>query len=59
MIYKDWRENIQKLEIPLSDPFKLEDLTNDVEISRLVVFLLAACWEYRILLQLTDYYIQL
>ena len=36
MIYKDWKENIQKLEIPLSEPFKLEDLTTDVEISRFV-----------------------
>lgn len=35
MMYKDWKDNILKLKIPLSDPYKLEDLlTNDVEISR-------------------------
>jgi len=35
MVYKDWKENIRKFDIPLSKPFKLEELlTNEVEISK-------------------------
>lgn len=37
MIYKEWLEDLTQKEIPLSLPFKLEDiLTSDVEISRWV-----------------------
>lgn len=35
MVYRDWKNNINKLEIPLSKTFRLEELlTNEVEISR-------------------------
>ncbi|XP_074916070.1 dynein axonemal heavy chain 10 [Chelonoidis abingdonii] len=35
MIYHEWQEDIQSREIPLSQPFRLENLlTDDVEISR-------------------------
>lgn len=35
MIYQEWLEDLTQKEIPLSLPFKLEDiLTSDVEISR-------------------------
>ena len=35
MIYRDWKNNIVKLDIPMSDPFRLEELlTNDVEVSK-------------------------
>lgn len=35
MVYRDWKNNINKLEIPLSKSFRLEELlTNEVEISR-------------------------
>jgi dynein heavy chain len=35
MVYGDWQEEVVNKEIPVSQPFKLEELlTNDVEISR-------------------------
>ncbi|XP_064619187.1 dynein axonemal heavy chain 10-like isoform X2 [Lineus longissimus] len=35
MVYGDWQQEVQDKEIPLSQPFKLEELlTNDVEVSR-------------------------
>lgn len=35
LVFKEWLKNLQAKEVPLSDPFKLEDLlTNDVEISK-------------------------
>ncbi|CAH8518373.1 unnamed protein product [Schistosoma turkestanicum] len=35
MIYEDWQMWLREKQIPLSDPFRLEDiLTNDVEVSR-------------------------
>ena len=43
LVFRDWQVDIRNRGVPLSDPFKLEDLlTNDVEISRcvLVFFLL-------------------
>ena len=37
MVNTEWQDDILEKEIPLSQPFKLENLlTNDVEISRLV-----------------------
>ena len=39
MVYKLWQENVIDRNIPLSQPFKLEDLlTNDVEISKWVYY---------------------
>lgn len=35
MVHKDWVEDLRRREIPISDPYKLEDLlTNDVEVSK-------------------------
>ena len=35
MVYHDWQEDISDREIPISDPFKIENLlTDDVEISK-------------------------
>ena len=35
MVFKDWVKDLRERGVPMSDPFKLEDLlTNDVEISR-------------------------
>ncbi|ESO91629.1 hypothetical protein LOTGIDRAFT_122204, partial [Lottia gigantea] len=35
LVYQEWKNDLKEREIPLSDPFKLEDLlTNDVEISK-------------------------
>ncbi|XP_059165934.1 dynein axonemal heavy chain 10-like isoform X2 [Physella acuta] len=35
LVYKDWVNDLKERQVPLSDPFKLEDLlTNDVEISK-------------------------
>lgn len=35
MVYTDWVEDLECREVPISDPFKLEELlTNDVEVSR-------------------------
>ncbi|KAL5017096.1 hypothetical protein ScPMuIL_006685 [Solemya velum] len=35
MVYKDWKEDLVGRGVPLSDPFRIEDLlTNDVEISK-------------------------
>ncbi|XP_041455872.1 dynein heavy chain 10, axonemal-like [Lytechinus variegatus] len=35
MVYNDWQEDIKEREIPISDPFKVENLlTDDVEISK-------------------------
>lgn len=37
MVYKDWVEDLHKREVPLSEPFKLEELlTNEVEVSKYV-----------------------
>ena len=38
LLYKEWFVDLKGKEVPLSDPFKLEDLlTNEVEISKYVV----------------------
>ena len=35
MVFKDWVTDLRSRDVPMSDPFKLEDLlTNDVEISK-------------------------
>jgi dynein heavy chain len=35
MVFKDWVKDLTERGVPMSDPFKLEDLlTNDVEISK-------------------------
>jgi len=35
MVFKDWVKDLRERGVPMSDPFKLEDLlTNDVEISK-------------------------
>lgn len=35
MVYKDWKDDLVGRGVPLSDPFRIEDLlTNDVEISK-------------------------
>ena len=35
LVYKDWVNDLREREVPLSDPFRLEDLlTNDVEVSK-------------------------
>ncbi len=38
MVYKVWQDDVLERAIPLSQPFKVEDmLTNDVEISKSVL----------------------
>lgn len=37
MVYTDWVNDLKKRDVPLSDPFKLEELlTNEVEVSKYV-----------------------
>lgn len=37
MVYTDWVDDLHKREVPLSEPFKLEELlTNEVEVSKYV-----------------------
>ena len=37
LVYEDWVNDLKTREVPLSDPYRIEDLlTNDVEISKYV-----------------------
>ena len=41
LVYKDWLDDLREKEVPLSDPYRLEDLlTNEVEISKYVTIFL-------------------
>ena len=42
LVYEDWVNDLRTREVPMSDPYRIEDLlTNDVEISKYVPFILS------------------
>ena len=49
LVYEDWVNDLRTREVPMSDPYRIEDLlTNDVEISKYVpqyIFCFLECWQ--------------
>ena len=49
LVYEDWVNDLRTREVPMSDPYRIEDLlTNDVEISKYVpqyLFCFLECWQ--------------